>query len=70
MEIIAVFPGPKLSRRALEHRVFPYLLRNVSAKHPNRILGIDITYVRLGPRLWLGIGEMAVARQALRNVAR
>jgi putative transposase len=47
MDIMAVFPGPNLSRRALQHRVFPYLLRNVSAAHPNHIWGIDVTYIRL-----------------------
>jgi putative transposase len=47
MGIVAVFPGPNLSRRALQHRVYPYLLRNVKAAHPNHIWGIDITYIRL-----------------------
>jgi len=47
MAITAVFPGPNLSRRALQHRVYPYLLRNVTAAHPNHIWGIDITYIRL-----------------------
>ena len=47
MGITAVFPGPNLSRRALEHRVFPYLLRGVVAKSRDHIWGIDITYIRL-----------------------
>jgi putative transposase len=47
MGITAIFPGPNLSRRALQHRVYPYLLRNVTATHPNHIWGIDITYIRL-----------------------
>jgi putative transposase len=47
MGIVAIYPGPNLSRRALQHRIFPYLLRNVSAAHPNHVWGIDITYIRL-----------------------
>lgn len=47
MGIVAIYPGPNLSRRALQHRVFPYLLRGVSAAHPNHIWGIDITYIRM-----------------------
>jgi putative transposase len=47
MSIVAVYPGPNLSRRALQHRVFPYLLRSVTAGHPNHIWGIDITYIRM-----------------------
>lgn len=39
--------GPNLSIRNHEHKVFPYLLRNVTAAHPNHIWGTDITYIRL-----------------------
>lgn len=47
MAIVAVFPGPNLSRRALAERVFPYLLRGVSIARPNHVWGIDITYIRM-----------------------
>jgi putative transposase len=40
-------PGPNTSKAAAEHRVFPYLLRHVTASYPNHVWGIDITYVRL-----------------------
>src|SRR5262249_10368035 len=30
-----------------EHRVFPYLLRGVTATHPNHIWGSDVTSIRL-----------------------
>jgi putative transposase len=47
MGIAGIAPGPNLSKRLAEHRVYPYLLRGVSAHHPNHIWGCDITYVRL-----------------------
>ena len=47
MGISAVYPGPIGSRRHHEHRVFPYLLRNVIVRAVNQVWGIDITYVRL-----------------------
>jgi putative transposase len=47
MGIAGISPGPNLSKRAAEHRVYPYLLRNVTAQAPNQIWGCDITYVRL-----------------------
>jgi putative transposase len=47
MGIAAIYPGPNLSRRRLDHRVYPYLLRGVRASFPNHIWGIDITYIRL-----------------------
>lgn len=47
MGISGICPGPNTSRRNLEHRVFPYLLRQITASRPNHIWGIDITYIRL-----------------------
>jgi putative transposase len=47
MVIFALVPGPHTSKPAPERQKFPYLLRNVTAEHPNHIWGIDITYVRL-----------------------
>ncbi len=46
MGIVAVYPGPNLSKRHPDHRVYPYLLRHVSATYPNHVWGVDITYVR------------------------
>jgi len=31
MGITAIYPGPHLSRRNPEHKIYPYLLRNVTA---------------------------------------
>lgn len=47
MGIAAIYPGPNLSRRRLDHRVYPYLLHGVTASFPNHVWGIDITYIRL-----------------------
>lgn len=47
MGITAIYPGPNLSRRNPEHKIYPYLLRNVTAAYPNHVWGIDITYIRL-----------------------
>ena len=47
MSISAVVPGPNTSNPAPQHPIYPYLLRNVTAEHPNHIWGIDITYIRL-----------------------
>jgi putative transposase len=38
---------PHLSKCSLQHKIYPYLLRGITAQHPNHIWGIDITYVRL-----------------------
>ncbi len=41
MGIAGIAPGPNLSRRDTEHRIYPYLLRNVPAAYPNHVWGID-----------------------------
>ena len=41
MGITAIYPGPNLSRRHPEHKVYPYLLRNVTAAYPNHVWGIS-----------------------------
>jgi putative transposase len=47
MGIVGISPGPNLSRRNPEQRVYPYLLRNVVALRPNHVWTVDITYIRL-----------------------
>ena len=47
MGIAGISPGPNLSKRNSEHRVYPYLLRGVTAAHPNHVWSIDITYIPL-----------------------
>jgi putative transposase len=47
MGIAGIRPGPNLSRRNPEHRIYPYLLRGVTAAHPNHVWSIDITYIPL-----------------------
>lgn len=47
MGIVAIYPGPNLSRRQHKAHVFPYLLRNLTVRAPNHVWGIDITYIRM-----------------------
>jgi putative transposase len=44
----AVYPKPNTSKPGMGagHQVYPYLLRGVTASHPNHIWGTDITYIR------------------------
>src|SRR3982751_744355 len=37
MGIQGIAPGPNLSQRLSEHRVYPYLLRNLTAQRPYQI---------------------------------
>ena len=45
--IAGISPGPNLSKRNPAHRVYPYLLRGVTATQPNHVWSIDITYIPL-----------------------
>jgi putative transposase len=47
MGLEAIYPKPKLSVADQEHKVFPYLLRDVSIKRVGQVWSTDITYVPL-----------------------
>lgn len=47
MGIAGIPPGPTLRKRLSAHRVYPYLVRGVSAQRPHHSWGCDITYIRL-----------------------
>jgi putative transposase len=47
MGLVAIYPGPNLSKRAQRASIYPYRLRAVSAEWPNHVWGIDITYIPL-----------------------
>jgi len=44
MGIYAVYPKPNLSKRNMQHKIYPYLLRNLAINRSNQVWSIDITY--------------------------
>jgi putative transposase len=47
MGLAAIYPKPKLSQAHPDHRVYPYLLRDLQIVRPNQVWSTDITYIRL-----------------------
>lgn len=45
MNIEAVYPKPNTSKGHPEHKIYPYLLRNMAITHPNHVWSTDITYI-------------------------
>ena len=45
MGMRAIYRRPSTSRKAPEHRVYPYLLRNARITRPNQVWAADITYL-------------------------
>ena len=47
MGLVAMVPGPHLSKPHPDHKIYPYLLRHLKVGAVNQVWGIDITYIRL-----------------------
>ena len=47
MGITAIYPAPRLSQPHPEHKIYPYLLRNLEIERPNQVWGLDITFIRM-----------------------
>ena len=55
MGLEAIYPKPRLSRPGgPDHRLYPYLLRDLVVEHPNQVWAADITYIRL----WRGFAYL------------
>ena len=51
MGLQAIYPKPRLSQNTTEHRIYPYLLRNLKVVRPNQVWASDIAYVPMPPGL-------------------
>jgi putative transposase len=47
MGLMAIYPGPNLSKRDIQHRTYPYLLRELQITQPDQVWSVDITYIRM-----------------------
>ncbi len=47
MGLMAIYPGPNLSKRAKQASIYPDVLRHVEASYPNHMWGLDITSIRM-----------------------
>jgi putative transposase len=47
MGLEAIYPKKNLSKPAIGHKIYPYLLRGLKISRPNHVWSTDITYVRM-----------------------
>jgi putative transposase len=48
MGIVALGPKPDTSKPAPGHKIYPYLLRDLTIERPNHVWAADITYIPIG----------------------
>lgn len=47
MNLQAIYPRPKTSIKAPGHKIYPYLLNEVTIDRPNQVRATDITYLKM-----------------------
>lgn len=47
MELQALYPKPKTTLYNPDHKIYPYLLRDLKIARPNQVWATDITYIRM-----------------------
>lgn len=47
MDLEAIYPKPRTTVRCPDHKIYPYLLRNLEIVRPNQVWSTDITYIPL-----------------------
>jgi len=47
MNLLAIYPKPRLSQKHPEHRIYPYLLKGLAIVRANQVWAVDITYIQL-----------------------
>ncbi len=67
MRLVPIYQEPNTSKKNPAHKIWPYLLKDLSIERPNQVWCVDITYVpmqrgfvttRLLPRLlWLDASD-------------
>jgi len=47
MGLEAIYPKPRTTQRHVDHKIYPYLLRNLEITRPDQVWSTDITYIPL-----------------------
>jgi putative transposase len=65
MGIAALGPKPRTTTPAPEHKIYPYLLRDLVVDRPNQVWAADITYIPIGRGFFYLVAVMDWASRAV-----
>jgi putative transposase len=60
MQLQALYPKPKTTISNLNHKIYPYLLKDLEITRPNQVWSTDITYIRISDGFIYLVGLMDI----------
>ena len=50
MGLLTMYPRKKTSQPGIGHKIYPYVLRNLTITQPNQVWGVDIFYILMAKK--------------------
>jgi transposase InsO family protein len=69
MGLEAIYPQPRSGTEAAQHKVYPYLLREVEIRRPYQVWSTDITYIPMAQGFIVSGSDLGLVQPLCTGVA-